>query len=78
MNKELLKRSPNYLFAHIELAALYIASGRDEEARQQAEEVLKIDPSFSLDKWAESILPLIGDEALAERYIENLRKAGLR
>jgi len=78
VNNELLKRSPNYLFAHIELAALYIASGREEEARQQAEEVLRLDPSFSLDKWAEAILPFFEDKATAERYVEALRKAGLK
>ena len=54
--KELLKRSPNNLFAHIGLTAAYIASGREEEARHQAQELLRLDPAFSLDKYAEMVL----------------------
>jgi len=72
----LLQRSPNFLFPHINLAATYSASGREEEARLQAQEVLKLNPAFSLDEWAKTIF--IEDEALAEWYIGNLRKAGLK
>jgi len=78
VHKKVLQRSPNYLWAHISLTAAYSASGREEEARHQAEEVLKLDPSFSLDKFAETILLFIQDKAEAERYIADLRKAGLK
>jgi adenylate cyclase len=74
--KEVLKRSPDNLLAQIRLTASYSALGREEEARHQAEELLRFDPSFSLDKWAETIL--IKDEAELERYISDLRKAGLK
>jgi tetratricopeptide (TPR) repeat protein len=76
--KEVLQHSPNNLVAHIDLTAAYSASGREEEARQQAEEVLKLDPAFSLDKWAEMVSSLLEDEAEAERYTADLRKAGLK
>ena len=74
--EEVLKRSPDYLFAHVGLTATYIASGREEKAHHQAEEALRLDPGFSLDKFAETVF--IKDEAEFERYIENLRKAGLK
>jgi tetratricopeptide (TPR) repeat protein len=74
--KEVLKRSPDNLLAQIRLTASYSALGREEEARHQAEELLRFDPSFSLDKWAEAIF--IKDEAELERYISDLRKAGLK
>jgi tetratricopeptide (TPR) repeat protein len=76
LNREVLQRSPNNLFAHIGLTADYSASGREEEAHQQAEKVLRLDPAFSLDKYAE-LLP-ITDAAERERYLANLRKAGLK
>jgi len=72
----LLHRSPNFLLAHIGLTSTYIASGREEEARQQAQELLRLDPAFSLDKYAE-IIP-IKDKERAEQHIANLRKAGLK
>jgi len=74
--KQVLKRSPNHLPAHIHLTAVYSASGRETEARHQAEELLRLDPTFSLEEFAE-INP-IKDEAQRERYIANLRKAGLK
>jgi adenylate cyclase len=74
--QQVLKRSPNNLFAHTELTAAYSTLGREEEARHQAEELLRLDPSFSLDEWAETIFNK--NEAQAEQYIANLRKAGLK
>jgi adenylate cyclase len=78
VRKEVLKLHPNFLFAHIGLTALYIVSGREEEARQQAEALLELDPTFSLDKWAETVSPFFEDKAELEQYIANLRKAGLK
>jgi len=75
-HKRALKRSPNNLIAHIWLTATYVASGREEEARHQAEEIRRLDPSFSLDEYAAILF--LKDETLAERHIENLRKAGLK
>ena len=74
--RQVLKRFPNHLFAHIGLTAAYSASGREEEARHQAEELLKLDPGFSVDK----IVEVAGfkDSRDKERYIANLRNAGLK
>jgi tetratricopeptide (TPR) repeat protein len=74
--KDALKLSPNSLLSHILLTEAYVASGREEEARREVHEVLRLDPTFSLDRWAKT-LP-IRDEAEHERYITNLRKAGLK
>jgi adenylate cyclase len=76
VEKKALKRSPNNLHANINLTAAYSASGREEEARQQAEKLLELDPAFSLDKCAE-MLPL-KDKDEVERYIAYLRRAGLK
>jgi len=76
--KVLHKRAPNNLFARIGLTTAYSALGREEEARHQAEKILELDPAFSLDKLAETILPMFQDKAEAERWIDPLRKAGLK
>ena len=51
---------------------------REEEAHQQAQELLKVHPAFSLDEYAQTILLLVEDRAEAERFIDNLRRAGLK
>jgi len=78
VNRSVLKRSPNNLWAQIGLTAAYIASGREQEARHQAEALLRLDPAFSLDRYAEAVSLFWKDKGEAERYIENLRKAGLK
>ena len=73
---EVLERSPNNLYAHIGLTAAYSASGLEEEARNQAQELIRLDPTFSLDQYAEMVP--IKDKAELERHIAGLRKAGLK
>jgi len=40
---------PDYLYAHLHLAALYTELGREEEALAEAAEVLRINPNFNLE-----------------------------
>jgi adenylate cyclase len=75
MLKKVLQRFPNNLVAHIDVAAAYSASGREEEARQEANVLLELDPEFSLDKVAEMFFI---KEAESERFIADLRRAGLK
>jgi adenylate cyclase len=67
--------APDDFLAHISLAAAYSLAGREEEARSSAEEVLRINPKFSLDYQAK-ILPFKNKIDL-EHFIAALRKAGL-
>jgi adenylate cyclase len=67
-------------FAHAvylyNLSGAYRMAGRYEEARAVAAEVLKINPKFSLERYAR-ILPL-KDQLYIDRTIDALRKAGLQ
>ncbi|MBT8364164.1 MAG: hypothetical protein KJP23_05615 [Deltaproteobacteria bacterium] len=74
--KKALIGEPDNLFAHIGLVATYSFLGRNEEARAEAEEVRRIAPKFSLG-YFEKIAPSKNRVGL-ERYIDALRKAGLR
>jgi adenylate cyclase len=60
---------PDDLMARIMMTAVYSWSGRDEEARAEAAEVLRIDPNFSLEKFAKKA---------GARLVSALRKAGLK
>jgi adenylate cyclase len=76
VHKEVLKRSPDNLFAHMWLTADYSTLGREEEARHQAEEVMRLDPTFSLERYV--TIHSMKDKAEFERYIADLRNAGLK
>ncbi len=73
--KKALHHSPNSLFALTELAATYILLGREEEARTIAEQLLTMNPKFSLEGFPKK-LPF-KNQAEIERLIDALRKAGL-
>ena len=58
------------------LADVYLRLGQPDKARAQAEEVLKINPKFSLESM--KILTAFKDPVLKERRLAELRKAGLK
>jgi tetratricopeptide (TPR) repeat protein len=74
--KKALRLAPNNILAHLCLAGTYSLSGRDEEARAEADEALKINPKFSLESYAKT-LPY-KNQAQLDRYVEALRQAGLK
>jgi len=57
------------------LAATYAHLGRLEEARSEAEEFMKVAPSFSIKEWARTE-PYTDPNEL-QRYVDGMRKAGL-
>jgi adenylate cyclase len=56
--KSALSRNPNLLGSHICLAACYGMAGRDEAARAQIKEILRLNPNFSIER-ATKIGPLL-------------------
>jgi adenylate cyclase len=74
--KRALHRNPDDMLAHAGLAATYSLLEREEEAHAEAAEVLRINPKFSLDHLAKT-MPF-KNQTDTERYIDALRKAGLK
>ena len=74
--KKALQRGPDNLFAHLGLTATYSIMGREQEARTQAAEVLRLNPKFSVDSYAKRIN--FKDQSIADKYIDALREAGLK
>ncbi|UCF02909.1 MAG: adenylate/guanylate cyclase domain-containing protein [Deltaproteobacteria bacterium] len=70
-----VRQQPDDIFAHYMLAVVYSFSGRDEEAQAEAAEVLRINPKFSVEKFAKRIK--YKNQADKERIISALRQAGL-
>jgi adenylate cyclase len=74
--KRITGRQPDQVFAHLGLAAAYALSGREDDARKEAAEVLRIDPTYSMER-AQGRL-LYKDKAEVGRLKETLRKVGLK
>ena len=74
--KKALQTNPDFIMAHIFLAACYSSMGRDAEAASAAKEVLRINPRFSVESHAKT-LPY-KDKADIDREVAALRKAGLK
>jgi len=65
------------LMAHMSLAEAHIGLGQDQKARAHVEEMLKINPNFSLAD-EQKRMYYYRDPAHADRHIDALRKAGLK
>jgi adenylate cyclase len=74
--KRSIQRAPDYVVSHIGLVIAYSSMGREQEARAEAAEILRIDPQFSLDYFAKTV-PL-KDQSQIDKGIDILRKAGLK
>jgi len=73
--RKAIERAPNYINAHVHLAAAYAMIGRDQQAQAEAAEVLRINPRFSVERWATGT-SLKGQKRI-EAIAQALRKAGL-
>jgi len=67
-----VRQAPDSLWARIMMTVVYSLSGRDEEARAEAAEVLRIQPKFLIKK------SRYKRETDIERFDGALRKAGLK
>ncbi len=72
--KRAVTRRPNHMPTHAYLAASYVELDREEEARAEVAEVLRISPNVRI-----GILRLpYKDQAVKEKFIDTLRRAGLK
>jgi adenylate cyclase len=74
--KKAVHINPDYLVARAFLAASYSSLDRQAEAAVEADEVLRINPKFTLESYAKT-LPY-KNKVDIERYVAALRKAGLK
>lgn len=74
--KALRLYGPDHFFAHLQMAVAYGMMGREKEAHAEAAEVLRIDPTFSLESFAKRAP--YKDQKLIDANMAALRKAGLK
>jgi adenylate cyclase len=74
--RECISRAPNMRAAHVFLAATYAQLGQLEEARSEAAEVLRIEPTYTIDGTERRLFSFKFPKD-AEHYFDGLRKAGL-
>jgi adenylate cyclase len=76
-SKKSTQLAPDNPGFHAELAATYVMMGREEEARAEVAEVLRINPKFPAD-YAPTFLAGYKDPSVRLKVVDALRKAGLK
>lgn len=74
--KKAIQLSPNFLWPHIQLAATYSLMGLEKEALDEAAEVIRINPKFSVDYWERTAV--VRDQSIRNKIINALNEAGLK
>ena len=74
--KKVIQRAPDDIYAHAQLAATYSMMGREEEARSEVAEVVRINPKYTLDFFVKT--SILKDRSKIDDIVGALRKAGLK
>jgi adenylate cyclase len=64
-----VRQEPDSFYARLMMTVVYIWSGQDKDARAQADEILRINPNFSLEKF---------EKRAGKSLVDALRKVGLK
>jgi adenylate cyclase len=72
---EWTSRHPNLQVPHLWLASAHAQLGNIEEAKAEAAEVLRINPSFTIEQWKRFVVYKYPEDV--EHRVEGMRKAGL-
>ena len=73
--KRAIEQEPNNLVANVVLTSSLSMAGREEEAREAAKDILRINPTFSVASFTKRAVQK--DRAVVKRFGDALRKAGL-
>jgi TolB-like protein/Tfp pilus assembly protein PilF len=73
--EDAVARFPDFTMGYVNLVAVYSALGLTRQAGEVARKVLELQPAFSLDVFAKSLL--FKDPSHTKAWIDHLRKAGL-
>ena len=69
-----VEKNPNYNLVRVFLAAAYVASGNLDDASWQVEEILSLNPEFTLT-YLQDVAP-IRDPNYKDRFLRDLQRAG--
>ena len=71
-----LKLTPDFMISYLGLTATYSLLGMDEKAHAAAEQLLRLNPNFSIEAFRKSLF--YKDPADIDLLIDALQKAGLK
>ena len=74
--KGVIEKQPDHARAHVHFAEACVLSGREDDARKETAEVLRIDPTFSVERYYAN--SSFKDQAEVDRRKEALHKARLK
>ena len=69
-------QNPKNILSRVILCSIYSLADRMDEARAQAKEIMKINPKFSVDRFARTDPQK--NQVVKKRYIDALRNAGFQ
>jgi adenylate cyclase len=70
-----VQQNPQNVLSRIILCSIYSLAGQMDKARAQADEIMKLNPKFSVERFATTDPQK--NQVLKKRYIDALREAGL-
>ncbi len=71
-----VQQNPKNVLSRVMLCSIYSLAGRMDEARAQAKEIMRLNPNISVDRIARTDPQK--NQVVKKRYIDALRKAGLK
>ncbi len=70
-----VKRFPAFLSGRVALTSCYVLMGKEQEAKQEAREILRRDPAYTIARYTTP--NLYRNKETMEKWAESLRKAGI-
>ena len=76
LGEKAVQQKPKNVLSRKILCSIYSLAGRMDEARAQAKEIMRLNSNFSVDQVAKTDPQK--NQVVKKRYIDALRKAGLK
>ena len=70
-----VKRFPAFISGRVALTSCYVLMGKEQEAKQEAREILRRDPAYTIARYTTP--NLYRNKETMEKWAESLRKAGI-
>jgi len=70
-----VKRFPAFISGRVALTSCYVLIGKEEKAKQEAREILRRDPAYTIARYTDP--DLYRNKESMEKWAESLRKAGI-
>jgi adenylate cyclase len=73
--EDTVKRFPAFISGRVALTSCYVLMGKEQEAKQEAREILRRDPAYSIARYTTP--NLYRNKKTMEKWADSLRKAGI-